>query len=78
MAKEFHEVKNEIALLEDRKKELIAELVEDEKASSEIARLEEEFRVLTEENRTLVTVHSQRSQQLETLRVLSQKRPGSS
>ncbi|KAJ8412535.1 hypothetical protein AAFF_G00128710 [Aldrovandia affinis] len=78
MAKEFHEVKNEIALLEDRKKELIAELVEYEKASMEIARLEEEFRVLTEENRTLVTVHSQRSQQLETLRVLSQKRPGSS
>ncbi|KAL4608589.1 MAP3K7 C-terminal-like protein [Arapaima gigas] len=75
MAKEFHEVKNEIALLEDRKKELIAQLVEDEKASVEIARLEEEFRVLSEENRTLVTVHNQR---LETLRVLSQKRQGSS
>ncbi|KAJ8342543.1 hypothetical protein SKAU_G00324710 [Synaphobranchus kaupii] len=78
MATEFHQVKNDIALLEDRKKELIADLVEDEKASMEIARLEEEFRVLTEENRTLVTVHSQRYQQLETLRVLSQKRPGSS
>ncbi|KPP77447.1 hypothetical protein Z043_103130 [Scleropages formosus] len=75
MAEEFHEVKNEIALLEDRKKELIAELVEDEKATVEIARLKEEFRVLTEENRTLVTVHNQ---QLETLRVLSQKRQGSS
>uniref|UniRef100_A0A3B3QF69 Map3k7 C-terminal like n=1 Tax=Paramormyrops kingsleyae TaxID=1676925 RepID=A0A3B3QF69_9TELE len=75
MAKEFHKVKTEIALLEDRKKELIAELMEDEKASVEIARLEEEFRVLSEENRTLVKVHSQR---LETLRVLSQKRQGSS
>lgn len=57
------------------RKELIAELMEDEKASVEIARLEEEFRVLSEENRTLVKVHSQR---LETLRVLSQKRQGSS
>ncbi|KAJ8266661.1 hypothetical protein GJAV_G00133180 [Gymnothorax javanicus] len=71
MATEFHQVKTEIALLEDRKKELIAELVEDEKASMEIARLEEEFRVLTEENQTLVTVHSQRFEQLETLRVLT-------
>ncbi|XP_048840508.1 MAP3K7 C-terminal-like protein isoform X2 [Brienomyrus brachyistius] len=75
MAKEFHKVKTEIALLEDRKKELIEELMEDEKASVEIARLEEEFRVLSEENRTLVKVHSQR---LETLRVLIQKRQGSS
>ncbi|XP_030648946.1 MAP3K7 C-terminal-like protein [Chanos chanos] len=78
MAKEFHQVKHEIALLEDRKRQLIAELFEDEKASMEIARLEEEFRVLTEENRTLVTVHSQRTQQLETLRVANQKRQGSS
>ncbi|KAG5844612.1 MAP3K7 C-terminal-like protein [Anguilla rostrata] len=78
MATEFHQVKIEIAQLEDRKRELIAELVEDETASMEIARLEEEFRVLAEENHTLVTVHSERSQQLETLRVLSQKRPGSS
>ncbi|KAJ8275600.1 hypothetical protein COCON_G00073520 [Conger conger] len=78
MATEFHQVKTEIALLEDRRKELIAELVEDEKASMDFARLEEEFRVLTEENQSLVSVHSERFQELETLRVLSQKRPGSS
>lgn len=78
MAKEFHEVKIEIAELEDRKKELIAELVEDDRVTIEIARLKEEFRVLAEENRTLITVHTERARQLETLRGVSQKRQGSS
>lgn len=54
------------------------ELAEDERASLEIARLEEEFRLLTEENRMLVTVYTERTQQLATLRVVNQKRPGSS
>ncbi|CAI5643494.1 MAP3K7 C-terminal-like protein [Oreochromis niloticus] len=67
MAKEFHQVKNEIAVLEDRKRKLLAEMVEDEKVALEIARLEEEFRRLTEENRTLVTVHKERAKQLERL-----------
>lgn len=55
----------------------MAELLEDEKVS-EFARLEEEYRILTEENQNLITVHSQRAQQLEMLRVISQKRQGSS
>lgn len=78
MANEFNQVKHEIARLEDRRKELIAELLEDEKVSMEFAQLEEEYRILTEENRNLITVHSERAKQLETLRVLSQKRQGSS
>ncbi|KAF4108156.1 MAP3K7 C-terminal-like protein isoform X1 [Onychostoma macrolepis] len=78
MANEFNQVKHEIASLEDRKRELMAELLEDEKVSMEFARLEEEYRILTEENQNLITVHSQRAQQLETLRVISQKRQGSS
>ncbi|KAI4904657.1 hypothetical protein NFI96_008372 [Prochilodus magdalenae] len=78
MAREFHQVKTEIALLEDRKRDLIAELAEDERVSLEIARLEEEFRLLTEENRTLVMVYTERTQQLATLRVTNQKRQGSS
>ncbi|KAL1266626.1 hypothetical protein QQF64_002301 [Cirrhinus molitorella] len=78
MANEFNQVKHEIATLEDRKRELMAELLEDEKTSMEFARLEEEYRILTEENQNLITVHSQRAQQLETLRVISQKRQGSS
>ncbi|XP_056323365.1 MAP3K7 C-terminal-like protein [Danio aesculapii] len=78
MANEFNQVKHEIARLEDRKKELMAELLEDEKTSMEFARFEEEYRILTEENQNLITVHSERAQQLETLRVISQKRQGSS
>ncbi|XP_008331466.1 MAP3K7 C-terminal-like protein [Cynoglossus semilaevis] len=67
MAKEFHQVKHEISVLEDHKRKLLAELVEDEKVGAEIARLKEEFRRLTEENRNLVTVHNERAQQLESL-----------
>ncbi|XP_012691209.2 MAP3K7 C-terminal-like protein [Clupea harengus] len=78
MAKEFRQVKIDIAQLEDRKKDLIAELVEDDGVTVEIARLNEEFRVLAEENRTLITVYMERARQLETLRGVSQKRQGSS
>ncbi|XP_059400926.1 MAP3K7 C-terminal-like protein [Carassius carassius] len=78
MANEFNQVKHEIARLEDRKRELMAELLEDEKVSMEFAQVEEEYRILTEENRNLITVHSQRAQQLEMLRVISHKRQGSS
>lgn len=60
------------------RKELMAELLEDEQASMEFAQLEEEYRILTEENQNLITAHSERAQQLETLRVVSQKRQGSS
>ncbi|XP_028322014.1 MAP3K7 C-terminal-like protein isoform X2 [Gouania willdenowi] len=78
MAREFHQVKHEIAVLEDQKRKLLAELVEDEKVAMEIARLEDEFRRLTDENRTLVTVHSERSQQLETLYLTNRTRQDSS
>lgn len=69
MAREFHQVSHDIAVLEERRRHLLAELVEDEKVAMEIARLEEEFRHLTEENRTLVTVHTERAQQLERLQL---------
>lgn len=49
------------------RRKLLAEVVEDERVAMEIARLEEEFRRLTEENRTLVTVHNERAQQLKSL-----------
>ncbi|XP_070774162.1 MAP3K7 C-terminal-like protein [Enoplosus armatus] len=78
MAREFHQVKHEIAVLEDRKRKLLAELVEDEKVAMEIARLEEEFLRLTEENRTLVTVHNERAQQLERLCLTNRTRQDSS
>uniref|UniRef100_A0A3Q3JI95 Map3k7 C-terminal like n=1 Tax=Monopterus albus TaxID=43700 RepID=A0A3Q3JI95_MONAL len=78
MAREFHQVKHEIAVLEDRKRKLLAELVEDEQVAVEIARLEEEFLRLTEENRNLVTVHNERTQQLERLCLPNQTRQDSS
>ncbi|KAG7217032.1 hypothetical protein INR49_027571 [Caranx melampygus] len=78
MAREFHQVKHEITALEDRKRMLLAELVEDEKVAMEIARLEEEFRRLTEENRNLVTVHNERAQQLERLCLTNRTRQDSS
>ncbi|XP_070991132.1 MAP3K7 C-terminal-like protein isoform X2 [Oncorhynchus clarkii lewisi] len=67
MAKEFHQVKHQISLLEDRKRELLAELAGDEFVAVEMACLEDEFRVLSEENATLLNVHTERAQQLETL-----------
>lgn len=78
MAKEFHQVKHEISVLEDRKCKLLADLVEDEQVAMEIARLEEEFRCLVEENRTLVTVHTERAQQLEMLYLTNRIRRDSS
>ncbi|XP_057676788.1 MAP3K7 C-terminal-like protein isoform X2 [Corythoichthys intestinalis] len=68
MAGEFRQVKHDIAALEERKCQLLAELVEDQKVAAEISRLEDEFRRLSEENRTLVTKHSERSRQLQRLR----------
>ncbi|XP_010789858.1 MAP3K7 C-terminal-like protein [Notothenia coriiceps] len=78
MAREFHQVKHEIAAIEDCKRQLLAELVEDEKVAMEIARLEEEFLRLTEENRTLMTVHNECAQQLERLCLPNQTRQDSS
>ena len=60
------------------RRELLAELVEDERVAVEIARLEEEFHVLSEENRTLLTVHTERAQQLETLSLTNQSSQDSS
>ncbi|XP_033996344.1 MAP3K7 C-terminal-like protein [Trematomus bernacchii] len=78
MAREFHQVKHEIAAIDDCKRQLLAELVEDEKVAMEIARLEEEFLRLTEENRTLMTVHNECAQQLERLCLPNQTRQDSS
>ncbi|MED6269683.1 hypothetical protein CHARACLAT_002189 [Characodon lateralis] len=78
MAREFQHVKHEISILEERKRKLLAELVEDEKVAVEIVRLEEEFQRLTEENRSLVTLHSERRQQLERLCLANRTRQDSS
>ncbi|XP_030920083.1 MAP3K7 C-terminal-like protein isoform X4 [Geospiza fortis] len=78
IAEEYHEVKKEIALLEERKKELIARLEQVEKESMDAARLAKEYAQLTEENRTLKLAQMQCVEQLEKLRIQYQKRQGSS
>uniref|UniRef100_A0A7M4F7N5 MAP3K7 C-terminal like n=2 Tax=Crocodylus porosus TaxID=8502 RepID=A0A7M4F7N5_CROPO len=78
IAEEYHEVKKEIALLEERKKELIARLEQAEKESMDAAQLAEEYAALTEENRTLKLAQTQCVEQLEKLRIQYQKRQGSS
>nr|XP_004654454.2 MAP3K7 C-terminal-like protein [Jaculus jaculus] len=78
IAEEYHEVKREIALLEERKKELIAKLDQAEKEKVDAAQLVREFEALTEENQTLKMAQSQCVEQLEKLRIQYQKRQGSS
>ncbi|KAM7180259.1 MAP3K7 C-terminal-like protein isoform 2-T5 [Macrochelys suwanniensis] len=78
IAEEYHEVKKEIALLEERKKELIARLEQAEKESMDAAQLAKEYAELTEENRTLKLAQTQCAEQLEKLRIQYQKRQGSS
>ncbi|XP_044298424.1 MAP3K7 C-terminal-like protein isoform X1 [Varanus komodoensis] len=78
IAEEYYEVKKEIALLEERKKELITRLDQVEKESMDAAQLTKEYADLTEENRTLRLAQTQCVEQLEKLRIQYQKRQGSS
>ncbi|KAM3837378.1 MAP3K7 C-terminal-like protein [Vipera latastei] len=78
IAEEYYEVKKEIALLEERKKELITRLDEAEKENRDAAQLTKEYADLTEENRTLKLTQTQCVEQLEKLRIQYQKRQGSS
>ncbi|KAF3820487.1 hypothetical protein GH733_013663 [Mirounga leonina] len=78
IAEEYNEVRKEIALLEERKKELIAKLDQAEREKVDAAQLAREFEELMEENRTLKLAQSQCVEQLEKLRIQYQKRQGSS
>ncbi|XP_025024629.1 MAP3K7 C-terminal-like protein isoform X2 [Python bivittatus] len=78
IAEEYYEVKKEIALLEERKKELITRLDQAEKENRDAAQLTKEYADLTEENRTLKLTQTQCVEQLEKLRIQYQKRQGSS
>ncbi|XP_075450033.1 MAP3K7 C-terminal-like protein isoform X2 [Ascaphus truei] len=78
IAEEYHEVKREILLLEERKKELIARLDKVEKENLDAAHLALEYDDLTNENQSLNLAHSRCKEQLEKLRIQYQKRQGSS
>ncbi|XP_043927333.1 MAP3K7 C-terminal-like protein [Protopterus annectens] len=77
MAEEYCAVKKEIAVLEERREELIAEMNKEEQ-EMDIYQLALEYERLTEENQTLKLFHNQCAELLEKLRVQQQKRQGSS
>uniref|UniRef100_A0A671LHH8 Mitogen-activated protein kinase kinase kinase 7 n=1 Tax=Sinocyclocheilus anshuiensis TaxID=1608454 RepID=A0A671LHH8_9TELE len=78
MAQEYLKVQTEIALLIQRKKELIDELDQDEKDQQNACRLAQEHKKLLEENKSLSTYYQQCKQQLELIRAQQQKRQGTS
>nr|ATN39893.1 transforming growth factor-b-activating kinase 1 [Larimichthys crocea] len=78
MAQEYLKVQTEIALLIQRKKELIAELDQDEKDQQNTSRLVQEHKKLLEENKSLSTYYQKCKKQLEPIRVQQQKRQGTS
>ncbi|XP_061559984.1 mitogen-activated protein kinase kinase kinase 7 isoform X2 [Phycodurus eques] len=76
MAQEYLKVQTEIALLIQRKKELIAELDQDEKDQQNTSRLVQEHKKLQEERESLSTYYQKCKKQLELNRVQQQKRQG--
>ncbi|XP_076129153.1 mitogen-activated protein kinase kinase kinase 7 isoform X2 [Alosa pseudoharengus] len=78
MAQEYLKVQTEIALLIQRKKELIAELDQDEKDQQNTSRLVQEHKKLLEENKSLSTYYQKCKKQLELIRAQQQKRQGTS
>ncbi|XP_047243640.1 mitogen-activated protein kinase kinase kinase 7 isoform X1 [Girardinichthys multiradiatus] len=78
MAQEYLKVQTEIALLIQRKKELIAELDQDEKDQQNTSRLVQEHKKLLEENKSLSTYYQKCKKQLELIRMQQQKRQGTS
>ncbi|XP_067272997.1 mitogen-activated protein kinase kinase kinase 7 isoform X2 [Pseudorasbora parva] len=78
MAQEYLKVQTEIALLIQRKNELIAELDQDEKDQQNACRLAQEHKKLLEENKSLSTYYQQCKKQLELIRAQQQKRQGTS
>ncbi|XP_029451268.1 mitogen-activated protein kinase kinase kinase 7 isoform X1 [Rhinatrema bivittatum] len=78
MAQEYMKVQTEIALLLQRKQELIAELNQDEKDQQNTSRLVQEHKKLLDENKSLSTYYQQCKKQLEVIRSQQQKRQGTS
>ncbi|XP_053143385.1 mitogen-activated protein kinase kinase kinase 7 isoform X1 [Hemicordylus capensis] len=78
MAQEYMKVQTEIALLLQRKQELIAELDQDEKDQQNTSRLVQEHKKLLDENKSLSTYYQQCKKQLEVIRNQQQKRQGTS
>nr|KAF6462437.1 mitogen-activated protein kinase kinase kinase 7 [Molossus molossus] len=78
MAQEYMKVQTEIALLLQRKQELVAELDQDEKDQQNTSRLVQEHKKLLDENKSLSAYYQQCKKQLEVIRSQQQKRQGTS
>ncbi|XP_078265030.1 MAP3K7 C-terminal-like protein isoform X3 [Rhinoraja longicauda] len=78
IAEEYHKVQKEIALLQERKKQLIAELDQDEKDQLNATLLIQEYQQLSEENHSLTSYHLQCREHLEKPQVLLQQQDGTS
>ncbi|XP_053317031.1 mitogen-activated protein kinase kinase kinase 7 isoform X2 [Spea bombifrons] len=78
MAQEYMKVQTEIALLLQRKQELIAELDQDEKDQQNTSRLVQEHKKLLDESKSLSTYYQQCKKQLDVIRSQQQKRQGTS
>ncbi|XP_040277698.1 MAP3K7 C-terminal-like protein isoform X2 [Bufo bufo] len=78
IAEEYHQVKREIELLEERKKELMARLDQFEKQNTDPDHLAQAYEDLSKENQSLSLAHSRCKEQLEKLRIQYQKQQGSS
>lgn len=78
MAQEYMKVQTEIALLLQRKQEVVAELDQDEKDQQNTSRLVQEHKKLLDENKSLSTYYQQCKKQLEVIRSQQQKRQGTS
>ncbi|XP_023419850.1 mitogen-activated protein kinase kinase kinase 7 isoform X2 [Cavia porcellus] len=78
MAQEYMKVQTEIALLLQRKQELVAELDQDEKDQQNTSRLVQEHKKLLDENKSLSTYYQQCKKQLDVIRSQQQKRQGTS
>uniref|UniRef100_A0A8C8GV68 Mitogen-activated protein kinase kinase kinase 7 n=1 Tax=Oncorhynchus tshawytscha TaxID=74940 RepID=A0A8C8GV68_ONCTS len=78
MAQDYLKVQTEIALLIQRRKELIDELDRDEKDQQNTSRLVQEHKKLLEENKSLSTYYQKCKKQLELIRAQQQKRQGTS
>ncbi|XP_069103480.1 LOW QUALITY PROTEIN: mitogen-activated protein kinase kinase kinase 7-like [Argopecten irradians] len=74
LAQEYLKVQTEMALLTQRKNDLIKEFELDEKNQQSSTRLAEEYKLLLQENESLVLLHKNLNKQVEQVRQMQQKK----
>ncbi|XP_033739394.1 mitogen-activated protein kinase kinase kinase 7-like isoform X3 [Pecten maximus] len=74
LAQEYLKVQTEMALLTQRKNDLIKEFEMDEKNQQSSTRLAEEYKLLLQENESLLLLHKNLNKQVEQVRQMQQKK----